>query len=290
MFARHLFLTLCLALSALPALAERVEVKLGNRSYLADLPQAVAGAPMILALHGGGGNPAQFARSSGLSPAANRAGFAVVYPAGTGRTGLLTWNAGSCCGLAQRTAVDDLSYLDAVAADAVRRFGLNGDRLYVTGMSNGAMMAAAYAAERPGNVRAAAPVAGTLDLVRHPPKGAVPLLHIHGTADARVPYAGGRGQTGLTRTDFASVAEVIAAFRAHHGPLVESRSVIDQRDDATRAIVQDWARGSRTMLRLITIEGGGHLWPGGLRAPRQDGPTREISATAEILRFFAIHP
>jgi polyhydroxybutyrate depolymerase len=45
----------------------------------------------------------------------------------------------------------------------------------------------------------------------------------------------------------------------------------------------------RIPLRLLTVEGGGHTWPGGRRAPRQKG-TQDISANDELLRFFALWP
>ena len=260
-----------------------------GRSYLIDLPAHPARAPMILALHGGGGNPAQFARSSGLSGPANRAGYAVIYPAGTGRR-FLTWNGGYCCGVAARGQVDDVAFLEEVRRDAARRFGLNAARAYATGMSNGALMAEAYGALRPDALRAVAGVAGTLDLTRFPPRAAVPLLHIHGTADDHVPYDGGRGPEGLTQTPFTAVADVIAAYYTLTPGLLRSERTIDTASDGMRVRETTWTKAGRPMIRLITIEGGGHVWPGGRRAARQAGATQDINATDEILRFFAQVP
>lgn len=280
------FLVLLLALATAPAAAETV--RLGDRSYRIDLPANPQGAPIIIGLHGGGGSADQFARSSGLSRPANRQGYAVIYPEGTGRAA--TWNGGYCCGSAQRNRVDDMAFLDAVIADATRRFGLNPERLYLTGMSNGAIMAETYAARHPGRVRAVAGVAGTMDTGRIRVKGPVPLLHIHGTADAMVPYAGGLGDSSLTRTNFASVASVEAAFLAPFPMLARTEHVIDPAADGMRVIERNYAdeRG-RVQVRIQTIEGGGHAWPGSRRAARQ-GATQDISATTEVLRFFADHP
>lgn len=280
------FLVLLLALATPPAAAETV--RLGDRSYRIDLPANPQGAPVIIGLHGGGGSADQFARSSGLSRPANRQGYAVIYPEGTGRAA--TWNGGYCCGSAQRNRVDDMAFLDAVIADATRRFGLNPERLYLTGMSNGAIMAETYAARHPGRVRAVAGVAGTMDTGRIRVKGPVPLLHIHGTADAMVPYAGGQGDSSLTRTNFASVASVEAAFLAPFPMLARTEHVIDPAADGMRVIERNYADGrGRVQVRIQTIEGGGHAWPGSRRAARQ-GATQDISATTEVLRFFAGHP
>lgn len=282
-------LALVAALLARPALAERDHVELGGRHYMIDLPERAAGAPILLALHGGGGNPAQFARNTGLARPALAEGYAVIWPAGTGRR-LLTWNGGYCCGPAAASGVDDLAFLDQVVADAVQRFGLDAGRLYVAGMSNGAILAETYAATRRGKVRAVAGVAGTMDAGRVRVAGPVPLLHIHGTADTQVPFAGGQGSTGLTRTDFAPVAEVIRAFRRPvTAALSESAQVIDPEEDGTRVIETDWTDShGKVMIRLLTVEGGGHAWPGARRAGRQGG-TEDIMANVEILHFFAQH-
>ena len=119
-----------LAALTLPALARTERVELGDRWYLVDLPSQARGAPVILALHGGGGDPGQFARSSGLGKAGTAKGYAVVFPAGTGRKGdrLLTWNAGYCCGSAARKGVADEAFLKAVIADVTARYGLDGGR------------------------------------------------------------------------------------------------------------------------------------------------------------------
>lgn len=279
-------IVLALLFLSLPAQAETV--RLGERSYRIDLPADPDGARVIVALHGGGGSADQFARSSGLSRPANRAGYAVIYPEGTGRAG--TWNGGYCCGAAQRRGVDDVAFLDAVIADAAQRFGVDGRRVYLTGMSNGSIMAESYAALRPRRVAAVAGVAGTMDTDSLRPRGAVPLLHIHGTEDDMVPYAGGQGANSLTRTDFASVASVEAAFLAPFPMLARTERQIDRVQDGTRVTERNYtdAKGV-TQLRILTVEGGGHAWPGSRRALRA-GETREIEATREVLRFFAEHP
>ena len=279
-------LAVLLAFAALPAAAETIQ--LGDRAYRIDLPATPQGAPIILALHGGGGGADQFARSSGLSRPANRQGYAVIYPEGTGL--VATWNAGYCCGPAARSGVNDLAFLDAVIADATARFGLNDRRLYLTGMSNGAMLAESFAARYPSRLRAVAGVAGTMDTATFAVAGPVPLLHIHGTADANVPYAGGIGDRSISRTDYASVASVEAAFLSPFPMLTRTERLIDRANDGMRVIERNYADGQgRVQVRIQTIEGGGHAWPGSRRAARQGG-TQDISATTEVLRFFALHP
>lgn len=278
------------ALVATPLAAETV--RLGDRFYIIELPPDPQGAPLILALHGGGGSPDQFARASGLARAALREGYAVAFPAGSGRRdgSLLTWNGGYCCGFAARRQVDDEGFLAEVIRDAVTRHGLDGQRVYLTGMSNGSIMIETFAARNPGMVRAIAGVAGTMDTGRIRVKWQVPALIIHGTADPMVPFNGGPGESSLTRTDFASVPSVAEAFLAPWGAVQISSRTIDRMDDGTSVTITDHTIGGRVVLRLMTVNGGGHHWPGGRKARLRDGKTKEIDANSEILRFFALHP
>jgi polyhydroxybutyrate depolymerase len=280
---------LVLALTALPALARTERVEIGDRWYRVDLPAKSRGAPVILALHGGGGDPEQFARSSGLGAAGTARGFAVVFPAGTGRRGdrLLTWNGGYCCGSAAKNDVPDENFLKVVIADVAAQFGVDGSRVFVTGMSNGSIMAETFAARNPGLVAAVAGVSGTMDTGANRVRGPVPALIIHGTADSMVPYAGGQGDRSLTRAKFSSVASVVQAFlAAQPGVLAQTTRRIDDHDDGTAVAVTDWAAGGKVWLRLMTVEGGEHYWPGSRKARLSGGKTQEIDATAEILRFF----
>lgn len=285
-------LAFLIALLLLPFTAAAETVRLGDRWYEIYLPARASGAPLILALHGGGGGPDQFATASGLARAATRQGFAVAFPAGSGRWGdrLLTWNGGYCCGYAARAGIDDIGFLEQVIADAAQRFGVDGSRVFLTGMSNGSIMAETFAARNPSRVRAVAGVAGTMDTSRNRLQGKVPALIIHGTADPMVPYEGGQGDSSLTRTDFSSVASVVRAFKAPWGALSDSSRRIDRKDDGTAVVVTDYSTGGRVVVRLITVEGGTHHWPGGRKARLTEGKTQEIDANTEILRFFAKQP
>jgi len=287
----RLLTIILLLLSVLPAQAETIT--LGDRFYEVFLPESPEGAPLILALHGGGGTPEQFAVSSGLGRVAAKAGYVVIFPAGTGRREdrLLTWNGGYCCGSAARTRVDDEGFLRQVIADAEARFGINPARVYLTGMSNGAIMVETFAARNPGLVRAVAAVAGTMDTKRTKVGGMVPALIIHGTADSMVPYAGGSGERAITRTSFSSVRSVVQAFLAPWGAgVTQMQTTIDARDDGTSVTVADHLKDGRVVLRLMTVEGGEHQWPGGRKTRLKAGKTEEIDANTEILRFFALYP
>ncbi|MCX7135671.1 MAG: hypothetical protein NTW47_03180 [Proteobacteria bacterium] len=74
--------------AALPPGDFQFELPVGGkvRNYLVHVPpQAVAGPlPVILSLHGGGGNAQQQRQSSGMDAAADRDGYIAIYPNGSG--------------------------------------------------------------------------------------------------------------------------------------------------------------------------------------------------------------
>jgi polyhydroxybutyrate depolymerase len=269
-----------------PAPADSRAVRLDDgRGYLIALP-GTRNAPLVIALHGGGGNGAQMERTSGLTRDVLARGWAIAYPDGSGRGPLLTWNAGHCCAYARAAGADDLGFLGRVIADASSRFGIDPGRVFVTGMSNGGMMAERLAAERPDLVRAVASVAGPLDTALVPLRGMVPLLHIQGTADEMVPWQGGRGSRTINPGEHPAVEETLAAWRQAFGTgLRQDVRTIDTADDGMTTDRIAWSRAGREVVVLMRVNGGGHSWPGGSR--KRGSATRDFRANAAILDFFA---
>src|SRR5258708_476161 len=73
-----------------------------TRSYLFHVPSGYDPAkpiPLVLVLHGGGGNARGAVRMSRMDAKADKEYFIAAYPNGTGpaEERLLTWNAWNCC-------------------------------------------------------------------------------------------------------------------------------------------------------------------------------------------------
>ncbi|GAB88664.1 extracellular catalytic domain type 1 short-chain-length polyhydroxyalkanoate depolymerase [Gordonia rhizosphera] len=244
-------------------------------------------APLVVVLHGGYGSGKQAERSYHWDAQADRGRFVAVFPNGVGRS----WNAGTCCGPAQQSNADDVAFIRAVVDKVAAQTPIDRSRAYVTGMSNGAMMAYRLACQT-DLFAAAAPVAGTIltDCSRAHP---ISVLHIHGTNDQSVPYGGGPGRyyslKGTARVDGPSVPAVNATFRRIDScapPSVRRAGVV------TTSVAR--CPGSRTV-ELITVDGAGHQWPGSSRSPLMDlvrpgnAPSTAFDATAVIWDFFAAH-
>ena len=243
-----------------------------------------APAPLVVMLHGGFGSASQAEEAYGWNDAADRYGFVVAYPDGVGRA----WAVGDgCCGEPGRTGVDDVGFVTAVVSNLSGRLPMDPKRLYVTGMSNGAMMA--YRLACATDVFAAmAPVAGTL-LGSCPTPHRLSVLHIHGLADGNVPFDGSPGN-GPGRIDGPPVPSTVDIWRTADACMPAAVTTSGVVTTSTAACA-----GGRAVV-LVTVTGAGHQWPGGTgrnvvqRALGLDPPSDALDATDTIWRFFAAHP
>ena len=236
--------------------------------------------PLVMVLHGGFGTGEGAAAQTRFDAQAEAAGFLAVYPDGFKRA----WNAGRCCGRAARMDVDDVRFLAEVLDDIESRYEIDPRRVYATGISNGGMMAYRLAAELGDRIAAIGPVASAL-VTECPPGPAVSVIHIHGTNDLNAPYEGGVGPRTRSGLHYPSVQQTLSPWRI--------RNRCDPHQETSNpspGVRIDRWRGAADV-KLITIEGGGHSWPGGRRMSRLlDPPSDALDATATIWEFFAAHP
>jgi len=264
-----------------------------ERWYLLHVP---AGAepgrpiPLVLNIHGGGGNPAQQRNDSGMDAVAEREGFLVLYPAGTGPLPFrfLTFNAGLCCGYARDHGVDDTGFICRLLDEISRLFPVDPARVYAAGFSNGAFLCHLLAAERADRLSGIATVSGVIgfDPAGKQPSRPVPVIHFHGLLDGHVPYRGGVGERAAEKTARMSADETVRRWAAWNGcppePSEETRV-----GAAVRRRYGPGSGGSEVV--LWTLENGGHTWPGGRSTlpEAMAGPvSRDIDASELAWKFF----
>ena len=268
-----------------------------TRTYVVHFPAgrpASRPLPLVVVFHGGGGNARNAARMTGMSARADREGFIVAYPNGTGpfQNGLLTWNTWVCCGTAHQLHVDDVAFVRAMVQAITGEYLVDRKRIYATGMSNGGMMAYRLGCEAADLFAAIAPVAGALDTESCKPSAPVSAIIFHGEADKHVPYQGGKPTATIDRrhprVDNPVSYAVDVFTRANGCALQPTRT----KTGHVRHDVYSTCKNA-TAVELYSIEGQGHAWPGGqkgLRAGNVDPPTTEISATNLMWDFFKAHP
>lgn len=257
------------------------------RTYRIEHPASTGAHPaLVVMLHGGFGSGAQAESAYGWDELASARGFVVAYPDGVARA----WNAGRCCGRPYEQHIDDVAFLTAVIRDAEQRDGVDPRRVYVTGMSNGAIMAYRLACEAPIPIAAIGPVAGDLEVPCAAPRAPVSVLAIHGTADQNVPISGGLGAKGFTRTDHTSLAASLARWRAI------DRCAAPERARQGSLVTERSNCAAGTDVEAIAIDGAGHQWPGSkparaaaVRLLGLDQPSTALDATAALWGFFERH-
>lgn len=237
-----------------------------ERTYLLRTPGRVdedAALPLLLVLHGAGGNAAKAERATGLTQLADADGFIVAYPNGTHATGVageFAWNAGTCCARPKKKNIDDVAFIMAAISDIQAQLPVDPDRIYVSGFSNGGMLSYRLACERPGFFAGVAVVSGALN-VPGCAATATSVIMIHGTADATVPYRGGKTNPRTaarfgqwTNSSFSSTVDYWSATDGCGR--VPFRTVDDR---VTRLSFDGCADDTR--LEAVTITDGGHRWP-----------------------------
>nr|WP_234807700.1 PHB depolymerase family esterase [Mycolicibacterium bacteremicum] len=259
-----------------------------SRTYQLHVPP---GTPtgLVLSLHAGGQTGGQHAALTNFDPVADAHGYVVVYPDGID----FSWADGRGASVPDRTGVDDVGFLTALAQRLVADFGIPPGRVFVTGLSAGGFMANRLACDRADVFAAIAPVGATLGAnVGCHPAQPVSVLTTHGTLDPIVPIGGGpmMGRGGPS-TILAATA-LVDSWRRLNGcapdPLIEPQPGVDAQ--FVERVSYACAGGSEVV--YMRVDGGGHTWPGApeILPADQVGPAiRSFSASQAAAVFFDAH-
>ncbi len=264
-----------------------------TRRYVLHAPAGAdpaAPAPVVLALHGGAGWPEILRQQSRMNVVADRFGFYVAYPEGTGRTRMKTWNAGTCCGYAVEFGVDDVGFIRAVIDDLDVFARIDRRRVYACGMSNGGMLCYRLACELADRIAAIGVVAGDMGVDGPIPSRPVPIIHFHGLLDENARFYGGVGSNQVQPAPHRSIPDTIGwwakANRCEPAPAISRHDEYELHRFRPRAD----ARGAP--IDLYVLPRGGHTWPGGedVTARFNTGPLIEtVPASAWMWEFLREH-
>jgi polyhydroxybutyrate depolymerase len=235
--------------------------------------------PLVLNLHGYGSNNTQQMSYGNFKPIADTANFLILAPQGSlDQFSTAHWNAN------WGTGVDDIGFLSALIDTVSANYSINQNRIYSTGMSNGGFMSFTLAGQLSNKITAVASVTGTMSILQIPANTVtipMPIMQIHGTADATVDYNGD--------ANFLSVDDVLNYWIGHNNcnttPIVTQVPDINTADGCT-AERYDYINGDNgAEVVHYKITPGAHTWPG---APFSIGVTnQDFNASVEIWKFFS---
>jgi polyhydroxybutyrate depolymerase len=257
---------------------------------------------LLFVLHGGGGTGEGMERSltlGGFNTFSDEQDVLIVYPNGIEKN----WNDGrtNVSDPAHEQQIDDVGFFTLLIEKLSEEFSVDSHRIFVTGISNGAMMSYRLAIELPEIIAAIAPVAGALpiDLISFNMSNTpVSVCVLSGTQDPLVPWEGGLvGFPRNPRGIVLSVQDSVMYWVEHNNCVnTPNSTLLPDSDPKDKTWVQQdiYSYGqNNTVVALYTIYNGGHTWPDGLQYLPESlvgRTTHDINANNVIWDFFLTHP
>jgi polyhydroxybutyrate depolymerase len=242
-----------------------------ERTYRLHIPtgyDSATPAPLVVNYHGYDRSAEDQERYSGLVPVADAHGFVLVTPEGLDSP--QWWQV---VDVEPDSTLIDVDFTRDLIGQLRTELCVDPGRMYATGMSNGAEMAAQVGCLLPELFAAVAPVAGVV--FQDCDRGPMPVLAFNGTDDFNVP--------------FETAEPAMADWAQRNQCAAADPSTSRVSDHVTR---ESYAGCGGNDVVLYVIDGGGHTWPGA----EDDAPhggvgatTHEISASELIWQFFAAH-
>jgi polyhydroxybutyrate depolymerase len=261
-----------------------------QRDYRLHVPPAAASGnplPLVFNLHGATQNAQLEEITSDMDPNADMNGYLVAYPDGTRIAKVLTpdpvaknaqygWNAGMCCGLPVTKHTDDVGFLLKVISDIAAKTPVDLKRVYMTGISNGGMMAYAMAAEASGHFAAISSISGQVEIPVIHPTRSVPTMEFHSVDDPIAKFNGTPSKNALLRLSvMEGIDQWVKADGCNKKPVTGTAVVgaagsISAGETATPITYTHCRSGAEVALWRFT--GSGHVWPG---SPLNTGPKKD---------------
>ena len=215
--------------------ADNINVNGTNRTMNVYAPKNIEkGRPLIIQMHGMNQDAPYQQNAAKWEPIADTARFVVVFPNGQNKA----WDIGGD---------KDINFLKAIINEMYNKYGIDKNRVYVSGFSMGGMMSY-HAANKMGDMIAAiAPVSGGGGV--NSPKRAMPIMHTHGTSDDVVNY----NSTVNTLKGWVSAQKCSSSSKVTK-PYPSSKP-------GSAASLEVWSGCKDNVeVRLLTIAGKGHWY------------------------------
>lgn len=178
---RILITSLCIILLTLNVKAQIEDFKVGSttRQMLVYARSGIEpNCPLLISMHGMNQDINYQKNQAKWELVAKENNFVVVYPAGIGNSWDISGNR-------------DIDFILAIIDEMYKRYGIDKERVYLSGFSMGGMMTYHAATKIADRIAAFAPVSGYLMGGPNTKSSrAIPIIHTHGTTDNVVAHSG----------------------------------------------------------------------------------------------------
>jgi len=269
----------------------------GNRFALLHVPPAYDGKtalPLVVFFHAEGESASKAAEDDNWEPLADAKGFFAAFPEGLGQSAARPadprnnpeiwrdWEPRTT-----KDDVDDLEFVQKLLDQIESKYKIDASRVYAAGMGNGGSMAMLCGDEMSARFAAVGAVASHLWDPGDSMKRAVPLIYFIGKSDPLCPIGG--GTVAGHEKPLAPVIEVVNRWAKMIGAKPKPAASSNQGG----VLRQEFGPGKdHSMVDFITVDGMGHVWPGGntTQAESVVGPsTSRANAAEEMWVFFQLY-
>lgn len=231
------FVVLCL-LSLQANTQVTIPVGTTTRSMIVYVPTALpSNRPLVISMHGSGQSADYQRAQAKWEQVADTAKFLVVFPSGINNQ----WDI---------SGTSDINFITAIIDTMHRRYGIDRNRVYLSGFSMGGMMTYHAATQIAHKIAAFAPVSGyPLWGSNYNSSRPIPIIHVHGDADDVVTYnnLGNYLNGWITRNQCPTTPQIIQPYPANKPNSIATRRY--------------WGPGAaQSEVVLLTLAGKGHWY------------------------------
>ena len=232
-----------------------------SRTFILYVPSSYDSSskqPLVFNFHGYSSNAREQMAYGDLRSQADANGFILVHPEALDDIyGRSYWNIKGW----STSVHDDVKFVENLINLLMDKYSINAERIYSTGMSNGGFFSFHLACNLSASFAAVASVTGSMTFETFDncnPRKPTPVMQIHGSLDATVPYK------GLDALSMKSIMDVMEYWKVSNGCddyILSLPGILPGTSSWTETYEYNNCLNNTQNVHLY-VQGAGHIWPG----------------------------
>ncbi|MDO7578131.1 MAG: alpha/beta hydrolase-fold protein [SAR86 cluster bacterium] len=234
--------------------------------------------PLVFNFHGYGSNASEQMAYGDMRSQADANGFILVHPEALDDIyGSSYWNIKGW----SQSVHDDIKFTENLINLLMDKYSINAERIYSTGMSNGGFFSFHLACNLNASFAAVASVTGSMTYSTFDncnPRKPTPVMQIHGSLDATVPYK------GSDTRNMKPIMDVMEYWKINNGCddyMLSLPSILPGTTSWTETYQYSNCLNGTENIHLY-VQGAGHIWPGSIYSSVQSP-----DSSSSIWNFFS---